>query len=230
MRDSHRQAMLRRKTTTGQAASAIKRWKFEEQMQFLLKTMTHRPSDTNVPATIHPEVATPEATDDLEHSEDDLTELQIEESEFPIPASPSTPRTEKRKRPDKGADKIITFMKQKHDQKMELKQTKKPVDGVDLFLASVAQSMRKLPRRQLHKAKVAILNVIAAAEDESEWEAAASPVSSNSPSNNSASMNITMIRPSTAGSSTSESPHLVSESLFVPDNRIYTGMENSTFY
>ncbi|XP_046662684.1 uncharacterized protein LOC124355565 [Homalodisca vitripennis] len=167
-------------------------------MQFLLKTMTHRPSDTNVPVTIQPEVATPEATDDLEHSEDDLTELQIEESEFPIPASPSTPRTEKRKRPDMGADKIITFMKQKHDQKMELKQTKKPVDGVDLFLASVAQSMRKLPRRQLHKAKVAILNVIAAAEDESEWEAAASPVSSNSPSNNSASMNITMIRPSTA--------------------------------
>ncbi|KAG8246657.1 hypothetical protein J6590_079140 [Homalodisca vitripennis] len=98
-------------------------------MQFLLKTMAHRPSDTNnVPSTIHPEVATPEATDVLEYSEDDLTELQIEENEFSIPAIPPTPRTEKRKRPDKGADKIITFIKQKHNQKMELKQTKKPLD------------------------------------------------------------------------------------------------------
>ncbi|KAG8241128.1 hypothetical protein J6590_093672 [Homalodisca vitripennis] len=59
-----------------------------------------------------PQLSTPEATDDLEHSEDDLTELQIEENELSIPAIPPTPRTEKLNRPDKGADKIIIFIKQ----------------------------------------------------------------------------------------------------------------------
>lgn len=40
---SHRQAVNRRRTTTGQAAEKIKKWKYEDEMQFVLKTMCHRP-------------------------------------------------------------------------------------------------------------------------------------------------------------------------------------------
>ncbi|XP_047121805.1 transcription factor Adf-1-like [Schistocerca piceifrons] len=52
LRDCHRQALNRRRTMTGQAANKIKKWKYEDDMKFVLKTMMHRLSDSNIPCRI----------------------------------------------------------------------------------------------------------------------------------------------------------------------------------
>jgi len=42
LQDSHRQATLRRRTTSGQASKKMKPWKYEEKMSFLLYESTPR--------------------------------------------------------------------------------------------------------------------------------------------------------------------------------------------
>lgn len=42
LQDSHRQAMLRRKTRSGQGAKNMKPWKYEALMSFLLSDLTAR--------------------------------------------------------------------------------------------------------------------------------------------------------------------------------------------
>lgn len=51
LRDSHRQALNKKKTTTGQAASNDKVWKYEKQMGFLLPHLTNRQRSTNASVT-----------------------------------------------------------------------------------------------------------------------------------------------------------------------------------
>lgn len=48
LRDGHRQAISRKKTTTGQAASSKNLWKYEKFMEFLLPSMQNRSRSTNV--------------------------------------------------------------------------------------------------------------------------------------------------------------------------------------
>lgn len=48
LRDGHRQAISRKKTTTGQAANSKNLWKYEKFMEFLLPTMQNRSRSTNV--------------------------------------------------------------------------------------------------------------------------------------------------------------------------------------
>lgn len=121
---------------------------------------------------------------------DDETEMQLEGNDNAPPNATATCSSgnttptgiDKRKRPEKGADKIFSFMREKYEHKLKSKQTK-PMDDIDLFFASAAQSVRNLPRHLQNQVKMQVLSNIAAAEEESELCAgmAARPVQPTRP-------------------------------------------------
>lgn len=76
----------------------------------------------------------------------------------------STTTKERRNRGVRGIDKILNYMRNKEKNKTTI-----TPDDIDLFFASAAQSVRKLPRRLQNKVKMAVLNSISMAEEENEW-------------------------------------------------------------
>lgn len=67
----------------------------------------------------------------------------------------------------RGIDKTINYMKLKHEQIAQIEQ--QTPDDIDLFFASAAESVRKLPRRLQNKIKMDVLKSTADSEDEYEW-------------------------------------------------------------
>lgn len=69
LRDGHRQALNKKKTTTGQAASSDRLWKYEKQMEFLVPHLCNRQRSTNAAATQDITPADPDETESIQEGE-----------------------------------------------------------------------------------------------------------------------------------------------------------------
>ncbi|XP_049861974.1 uncharacterized protein LOC126355653 [Schistocerca gregaria] len=157
LRDSHRNALKRRETKSGQAAANSKKWKYEKEMEFLLSVLpAHSLHDSNIPDM-----------DDTQVPENQIHDDSIVNAE--APAAPDDDEFSNsdhdvntvRNKP-KGVDKILKFLKNK--------EINKPVRSVpeelDLFFGSMSMSVKKLPRRLQNRGKREVLEAVNRAEDE----------------------------------------------------------------
>lgn len=145
-------------------------------------------SESNVPYPVEDNDALEEEEEISNENEEELEitddSLQLDGTlnETSNDISNATTQKEKRNRQPRGTDKLINFMKEKYEHKTKNKEVKQQPDDIDLFCASIARSMRKLPRRLQNKVKVDMLNSMARAEDEAEWYSSLPPVpSGNAP-------------------------------------------------
>ncbi|KAH9641234.1 hypothetical protein HF086_003221 [Spodoptera exigua] len=85
LRDSHREALRRRKTTTGQAAQNMKPWKYENLMEFLLPHRENNETFSNFSET----TGKTKGNDTEKTSDKIITDTDVVESP-PSPAETST--------------------------------------------------------------------------------------------------------------------------------------------
>ncbi|CAH1958511.1 unnamed protein product [Acanthoscelides obtectus] len=104
LRDGHRQALNKKKTTTGQAASMdIRLWKYEKQMDFLLPHLGNRQRSTATQQIIEA---------DIDGGVDNFENIQAEEnSELAVndDFQQTTPNTQRNKRK---VDKMTDYLQQ----------------------------------------------------------------------------------------------------------------------
>lgn len=135
LRSYYRRALSRRKTVSGQAAKKIKKWRFEDQMQFLQSCMQDRELTTN-----------------LEDQGEELTESEyqvIDDDAAPSPSvsvASSGTSSKKRKTPTPGlADALTSFI--------QLKTTRQEVEppnslakiNLMRFMEDICESLLKFP-------------------------------------------------------------------------------------
>ncbi|PNF43208.1 hypothetical protein B7P43_G15662 [Cryptotermes secundus] len=157
LQDSHRQAMLRRKTKSGQGARKMKPWKYEARMSFLLSDLTPRQTESNI-----------DVVEETEEREDGVG-LTLDEEEEEQTESAFQNRRESRskngrkfgKRFDKehNVDKVITFMQEKE-------RDRKQPGELEYFFASVCESTKHLPRCFQLRVKQDVMKAILNAEME----------------------------------------------------------------
>lgn len=139
--------------------------------------------------------------EEVEPEEDILSEREPGEN---LPAEPQqTSAKETRNRPLRGADKLIRYMKDKGEKRAQI-----VPNEVDLFFASVSQSVQRLPRFLQTRVKRDVLDSIARAEEEEEFSRMRQPGPSS-------------YLPRTLSvecSGTSRPPHQISPSISSPSN------------
>jgi hypothetical protein len=72
---------------------------------------------------------------------------------------------ERRYRKPRAGDKVIQFLTEKEKRKSQ----QKPADELDLFFASITQTVRSLPRHLQLRLKREILNSVTLAEEQHQW-------------------------------------------------------------
>ncbi|XP_067013335.2 uncharacterized protein [Anabrus simplex] len=154
LQDSHRQAMLRRKTRSGQSANKMKPWKYEALMSFLLSELIPRLTESNSDSA--------EGTQERESVEGLVIGGENEDEEEVRRGSVFQNRrgsSKCRKRIDneRDVDKVITFLQDKQVNKS------KPGE-LDYFFASACESTEHLPRRLQLKVKHEVMQTILNAE------------------------------------------------------------------
>ncbi|XP_044765891.1 uncharacterized protein LOC123322114 [Coccinella septempunctata] len=110
LRDGHRQALNKKKTTTGQAAGSDKLWKYEKQMSFLVPHSANRQRSTNATSIQASQLAeTDESLENTRDAEDDsqstITNKEIEQTNYNY----NSPRNKRKN------DKLIEYLE--HEQK-----------------------------------------------------------------------------------------------------------------
>ncbi|KAL1509995.1 hypothetical protein ABEB36_004655 [Hypothenemus hampei] len=93
LRDGHRQALSKKKTTTGQAACSDRLWKYEKQMEFLIPQLTNRPRSTNaIPTQDISQINIDETVDNTPTTEENLITNIEHESQQTIYTIPKNKR------------------------------------------------------------------------------------------------------------------------------------------
>jgi hypothetical protein len=176
LRAYYRRALQRRKTTSGQASKKVRKWRFEEQMQFLKNHMQERDTVSNLTFN-----------EEGEEEEDVLT-VETEEADFdkstplsspatslsPAPgvvAAKSLPSKKKKNAPTASlADALSTFIESRN--RPTDKQPKEDtVEGAKkkslmIFFESIAESMIKFTELDCAEVKHEIFNIVNAKEIE----------------------------------------------------------------
>ncbi|XP_046683716.1 uncharacterized protein LOC124369705 [Homalodisca vitripennis] len=137
-------------------------------MSFVLKTSTHRPSDSNIPMPDEIEEHSNhwEQQRNLSEQQDDIDGESMADDAENASEMTSTVK-ERRNRSPRGVDKVLAYMQNKECNKKT--RAKSIPDDVDLFFASATQSVRKLPRQLQNKIKMDLLSSICRAEEQHEW-------------------------------------------------------------
>ncbi|XP_050307517.1 uncharacterized protein LOC126744203 [Anthonomus grandis grandis] len=112
LRDGHRQALNKRKTTTGQAANSDTRpWKYENQMYFLLPHLTNRQRSTSAVVTNDAVTNVTETQDATETAENIEGNSELQASQQNTTNQPSQ-QTHKTPRANRKTDKITAYLEQ----------------------------------------------------------------------------------------------------------------------
>ncbi|CAH1114827.1 unnamed protein product [Psylliodes chrysocephalus] len=169
LQDCYRQAMLRRKTKSGQSATKTKPWKYEELMSFLASNTLPRSSQSNV---LDPDDENSDNVEPIEANDDTQGQHEGEENALEDDQSNSAlnsqgPRYNKslksnRKNVEKendGVQKVITFLSKKES-------TKNKNGELNYFFASACESTKNLPRYLQLRVKQEKMEAIVKAESE----------------------------------------------------------------
>ncbi|XP_054289101.1 uncharacterized protein LOC129004514 [Macrosteles quadrilineatus] len=128
-------------------------------MEFLLPTMGHGETDTNIPSPSEKSRDKTLENEDGEHDGDyEEQDIHTEPSAEPGPSF----KRKRRRVKARGAGNVIQFMEEKETQR----EHKKNFDELDLFFASISQTVHKLPRSYQIKVKREILDCVSSAEEE----------------------------------------------------------------
>ncbi|KAG7168771.1 Transcription factor Adf-1-like 4 [Homarus americanus] len=160
LRDCYRQAQARRKTTSGQAAKNWKPWRYEKQMQFLTASMRSRETNTNIE-----DINIDCVDDNNESTVTTACDMQEEIAGSVSTSKDGDTRCRKKRKSStpSDVDKVITYLHEKRA--MSYKQ-----DDLDYFFISACHSTRKLSRRLQNQIKREVLDCIARAEEQHEYE------------------------------------------------------------
>lgn len=171
LRDSHREAMRRRKTSTGQATQNLKPWKYETLMEFLLSQTEN--SETSFNYSIYLE----ETSYNTQKISDQNTNNYVIESHPPPSESPlSTLSTIKSEKNSNQLD--ISEIVQRREKNREQRRTEReelrrdiidsnrPQDALSALFASLCQKTRDLPKYLQLRVEREIFETINRAEEE----------------------------------------------------------------
>lgn len=123
LRDGYRQALNKKKCTTGQAATSINPWKYEKIMEFILPYMSNRPRSTN--AVIQENNCQDDSESSLQQEfENNATEV-TQNINNSISEGQSPPVYAERKR--KNSDPIVQFL---HDESQRRENRSKARDDL----------------------------------------------------------------------------------------------------
>lgn len=180
--------MKRRKTTSGQAAKKILKWKFEDQMSFLSPYMEPRTSHSNFQpqnennAEIQDDESDKNATDDVvtedrDYGEEDrassplrsLPEVSASSNTNDKPNVSSFSRKPTgKKKIEKSMTELVTIMKSNNRMRSQMMRPSEPPretgDDIDLFFQSLAKTVKKLPKDEQVRLKMSIGNLVFEAE------------------------------------------------------------------
>nr|CAI5856873.1 unnamed protein product [Callosobruchus analis] len=169
LQDCYRQAMLRRKTKSGQSATKTKPWKYEELMSFLASDTLPRSTQSNV---LDPDDENTENVEPIESNDDTQGQHEEEENALEDDQSNSAlnsqgPRYNKSlksnrtnvQKADDGVQRAITFLSKKESNKNKNGE-------LDYFFASACESTKNLPRYLQLRVKQQIMDAIIKAESE----------------------------------------------------------------
>lgn len=156
--------MQKRKTKTGQAAENSKKYKYEDQLQFLLPYSNDRDTLTNVPLQETSalteqidaiEEAPPEEPNDAETNQPQTSSSvagRIFRGRSKVGRSQNTATP-----PDTPSALLMKYILDKNDPENV---TQVPPHDIDTFLAGIASTMKKLNPYNQHIAKGRIFNVV----------------------------------------------------------------------
>nr|CAI5842751.1 unnamed protein product [Callosobruchus analis] len=143
LQDCYRQAMLRRKTKSGQFATKTKPWKYEELMSFLASDTLPRSTQSNVldPDDENTENVEPTESNDDTQGQHEEEENALEDDQSNSALNSQGPRYNKSlksnrtnvQKADDGVQKVITFLSKKESNKNKNGE-------LDYFFASACES------------------------------------------------------------------------------------------
>lgn len=166
LRNAFLSAIKRRKTKSGQAATNITAWKYEEQMMFLRPHIEMRTTKTNlIPPS--PESPLSQTADSPPEFSNESESREI--SSPNIRSSDESQRSSSFKRSVSGIRKpdiadIYEMMKNNNDFRRERHQLKQDMDETDLFFLSMSKAVKALPKLDQTKIKLDLHMAISQAE------------------------------------------------------------------
>ncbi|KAF5274627.1 hypothetical protein FQR65_LT13798 [Abscondita terminalis] len=178
LRNAYTNALKRRKTTSGQAAKKIMKWKFEDQMSFLSPCMEPRTSQNSFESQNEVEVLSQRDDNDETHEDEEVDgSPAIDISSTAVPAVPinnensnvalcrRTPLT--KKKIEKSMTELVDIMKSNNrlrSQQQSIAQNNRHTDEIDLFFQSLARTVKKLPQEEQVKLKIGLGRMVFEAE------------------------------------------------------------------
>lgn len=167
-------------TRSGQAATNINTWRYAEVMEFLLPYMKNRSRSTNLSSTNTQSSETSEVQDD--ENADENSEISVFSSTNDRPtindteASVTRDRTVTRKRKaDTDLIEFLTEMEQNHQKRQEHRDLRREIinaqkekGAIDLFLESMAITIKTMPTWMQNRIKKKIFAIVSDAEEELE--------------------------------------------------------------
>nr|CAD7463127.1 unnamed protein product [Timema tahoe] len=163
LQDSHRQAVLRRKTKSVEAAKKMKPWKYEELMSFLLSDISARETQSNVDIGEYSEENEDSSGlmggDNQNEEAQTWPELKNKRESGGQKSREAFNKFKKSLDKEGDVDKVIKFLQDKNNAK------KRPGE-LDFFFASACESTKRLHRRLQLKVKEEVMKAIINAETE----------------------------------------------------------------
>lgn len=178
LRDNHRDSLKRMKTTTsGQAAKNSNTWKYAEVMEFLLPYMKKRTKSTNLNSEkkLSPEIPeTPALQDDENANNSEIFLFSTSNTTNNTETDGGKAETRKRKVED-GFIELLKEMEHNHQKRQEdrdlrrkMTNAQKEKDAIDLFLESMAITIKTMPTWMQNRIKKKIFLIVSDAEEELE--------------------------------------------------------------
>uniref|UniRef100_A0A2A4JXY4 MADF domain-containing protein n=1 Tax=Heliothis virescens TaxID=7102 RepID=A0A2A4JXY4_HELVI len=175
LRDAFRRSHKKKKDTkSGQASVREKKWRYEEEMSFLLPYMKERPTKCPIPPVpgfndyAHEEevAQSPEVE---QQSTDTFTPEVSQQTVGTLPTTPSPAQTPKHpqpkgKRGQKATDETPSTVLMKYI--IESKNNTPPPDDIEQVMAGVVTTLRSFPPRERAIAKAKIFKIVSDMEIE----------------------------------------------------------------
>lgn len=158
LRDSHREALKRQTSKSGQARGSSNKWKFQEQMSFVLNFTVNRRTESNISHN-SPETDMPvDAVDAVEGSSCDNSSHSV-----------STPPTKRSSKDREIIDILMSNKKQREDRSAArdvLRQETSKNPGLYNFFLTMYETTATFPTHMQMRAKREVFDVISRFEEE----------------------------------------------------------------
>ncbi|XP_049768296.1 uncharacterized protein LOC126104909 [Schistocerca cancellata] len=161
LRDCHRDALRRQKKKSGQAATSVRPWLYQNQMEFLVPYMANRGTVTNIMEEVN---ATTSVAND--GGGDDITDTQRNETQGDL----GTPLSKKKKKAD--VSKIILESINSYEERakkrdiLRERSLHQENDALHQFFMSMYLSTKEMPKAYQVLVKKKVFQIVSETEEE----------------------------------------------------------------